>query len=79
VGDAITKLKPIRVRDDRVNVAIVLSEAGGVEEGLYVSVPISSYAPQAGDFAVLERVGDATNPTFGHLDHYRLAPKAKKH
>jgi hypothetical protein len=77
-GDAITRLKPIRVRDDRVNVAIVLSEAGGVEEGLYVSVPISSYAPQAADFAVLERLGDGAKPTFGYLYQYRLAPKGKK-
>ena len=32
-GEAILRLKPLRVRNDRVNVAIVLRDEDGVEEG----------------------------------------------
>ena len=60
-----------------MNVAIVLSEKGGVEEGLYVSVPISSYIPTARDgFVVYERLG-AGDRSLGHLYRYKLVPKAK--
>ena len=53
-GEAITKLKPLRVRNDRINIAIVLAVNAGVEEGLYISNPISSYAAGVGDrFQVL--------------------------
>jgi beta-lactamase regulating signal transducer with metallopeptidase domain len=72
-GDAIAKLKPIRVRNDKVNVAIVLAETEVMEEGLYVSVPISSYAPSVGNrFTVLDRLTDPQDMTFGHLYYYKL-------
>lgn len=72
-GEAILRLKPLRVRDDRVNVAIVLREEGAVEEGLYVSIPISSYAPSVGDrFAFLEKLSQPDDRTFGTLYRYKL-------
>ena len=72
-GEAIRRLKPLRVRIDRVNVAIVLRDVGGVEEGLYVSIPISSYAPMLGDrFAVLEKLSEPDDRTFGTLYRYKL-------
>jgi hypothetical protein len=77
-GTAISKLKPIRVRNDRVNVAIVLAEKDGVEEGLYVSIPISSYAARIGDrFTLLKKLTTEQDKSFGTLYHYRLLPKAK--
>jgi hypothetical protein len=55
-GEPIAKLKPIRARSDRgTNVAIVLSEEGGVEEGLYVWSPNCAYAHRAGDKLVTIR------------------------
>ncbi len=72
-GEAILRLKPVRVRNDRVNVAIVLRDEDGVEEGLYVSIPISSYAPMVGDrFAVLEKLSETDDRTFGTLYRYKL-------
>jgi len=72
-GEAILRLKPLRVRNDRVNVAIVLRDEDGVEEGLYVSIPISSYAPMVGDrFAVLEKLSGPDDRTFGTLYRYKL-------
>ncbi len=72
-GEAILRLKPLRVRNDRVNVAIVLRYADGVEEGLYVSIPISSYAPMVGDrFTVLEKLSEPDDRTFGTLYRYKL-------
>ncbi len=72
-GEAILRLKPLRVRNDRVNVAIVLREENGVEEGLYVSIPISSHAPTVGDrFAVLEKLSGMDDRTFGTLYRYKL-------
>ena len=48
--------------------AIVLRDEDGVEEGLYVSIPISSYAPMVGDrFAVLEKLSETDDRTFGTL------------
>lgn len=77
-GNDIAKLKPIRVRNDRANIAIVLSEKDGVEEGFYVSNPISSYAPNAKDgFTLLDRLGDPKEGLFGHMYHYKLKIKAK--
>jgi hypothetical protein len=53
-GEEISKLKPIRVYNDRVNIAIVLLDKDGVEEGFYVQPVISSYAPQVGErFALM--------------------------
>ena len=77
-GETISKLKPIRVRNDQVNVAIVLSEKEGVEEGLYVSIPISSYAATVGDrFALMTKLSTEKDKSFGKLYHYKLQPKAK--
>jgi hypothetical protein len=76
-GAAITKLKPVRVRYDRVNVAIVLSEKDGVEEGLYMIPFISSFAPAAAEFATFERLSGPGERGLGVLYHYKLAPKAK--
>ena len=77
-GEPISALKPIRVRNDLMNVAIVLSEKDGVEEGLYVSIPISSYAAQVGDrFALMEQLSNDEDQSFGTLYHYRMQPGAK--
>lgn len=55
---AIRALRPLRVYSDRVNVVIALSRERGVEQGLYVSVPISSYLPCDGDGWRFEPVGE---------------------
>ena len=43
--DAIKELKPVKVYDHLLNVAIVLSIRDGAEEGIYIGNVISSYAP----------------------------------
>ena len=71
-------MKPIRVRNDRINIAIVLAENAGIEEGLYVSNPISSYAAQVGErFEVMTRLSTDKDKSFGTLYYYKLKPKAK--
>ena len=45
----IKALHPLRVYLHRVNVVVVQRESGGVEEGKYISIIISSYLPQSGD------------------------------
>jgi hypothetical protein len=76
-GEAISKMKPIRVYNDRVNIAIVLFDKEGVEEGFYVQPVISSYAPQIGErFALMTRLETKEN-TFWTLHHYRTQPKKK--
>ncbi|MEJ7636424.1 MAG: hypothetical protein WKF75_00150 [Singulisphaera sp.] len=53
--------------------AIVLRDVDGAEEGLYVSIPISSYAPTLGDrFSVLEMLSQPDDTTFGTLYRYKL-------
>lgn len=47
-GDALKELKPLRVYFHRVNVVAVLRSDGRTEEGLYVSLPISSFIPTQG-------------------------------
>jgi hypothetical protein len=47
-SDSIKELNPVRVYDHLLNVAIVLTIQGGEEEGLYITNPISSYAPFVG-------------------------------
>ena len=44
-SDAIKELKPVKVYDHRLNVAIVLRIQDGKEEGIYVFNPISSWFP----------------------------------
>ena len=67
-GRAIQRLDPVRVLDDRINVLIVLKEDELTMEGLYVTIPISSYAPGLGErflqFEPLSRPGDQA---FGEL------------
>src|SRR5262249_20330035 len=78
-GQAIAKLKPIRIRNDRANLAIVLSEKNGAEEGIYVSLPISSYVPRVGDrFTMLERLSANNDGPLGLLFHYKMT-NAKSH
>ncbi len=44
-ADAVKQLKPIKVYNHYLNVAIVTSIRDGVEEGIYISNPISSEVP----------------------------------
>ena len=74
-GNAIAKLKPIRVRDDSVNIAIVLAEKDGGEEGLYVSLPISSYMPDR--YAEMLKLSTREDKSFGTLYYFQSKPKAK--
>jgi serine/threonine protein kinase len=77
-GEPISKLKPIRVRDDHRHVMIVLSVKDGIEEGLYVSNPVSSYAVTVGDrFALMTQLSTEKDRSFGLLYHYKLQPNAK--
>ncbi len=43
--EPIKELKPVKVYDHRLNVAIVLSIRDGVEEGIYICNVVSSYQP----------------------------------
>jgi len=47
--DEIKRLKPIRVYRHRGNIVVVQRASANREEGLYISIMISSYAPQSGD------------------------------
>jgi len=47
--DEIKRLKPIRVYRHRSNIVVVQRASANWEEGLYISILISSYAPQSGD------------------------------
>lgn len=47
--EALSELDPIEIYSDRVNAVIVLSRGYGIETGIYVCVPISSYRPTDGD------------------------------
>jgi formylglycine-generating enzyme required for sulfatase activity len=77
-GEPISKLKPIRVRNDHLNAAIVLSVKDGIEEGLYVSNPISSYAAAVGDrFALMTQLSTEKDRSFGTLYHYKCQPIAQ--
>jgi hypothetical protein len=42
-------VNPLHVSDDCVNIKILLAEGSGVESGLHVTLPISSFAPQPRD------------------------------
>jgi hypothetical protein len=72
-GEAIADLKPLRVRDDKVNVFIVLKEDESAEEGLYVSIPISSYAPGTDKrFLLFEKLTQAGDRGFGEIYQCKL-------
>lgn len=47
--DEIKKLNPIRVYKHRTNIVIVQKASANIEEGLYISLMISSYATRSGD------------------------------
>ena len=47
--DEIKRLKPIRVYRHRSNIVVVQKASANREEGLYISIMISSYAPRSGD------------------------------
>jgi hypothetical protein len=47
--DEIKKLNPIRVYRHRGNIVVVQKASANREEGKYISIMISSYAPQSGD------------------------------
>ena len=72
-GDSIAHLKPLRVRDDRANIFIVLKEDETTEEGLYVSIPISSYAPGMDKrFVLFETLTQPGDKAFGQLYYCKL-------
>lgn len=73
-GNVIARLKPLRLYNDKVNVVIVLKEDETSEEGLYVSLPFSSYAPgQPPRFLVFEKLTEPDDKTFGTLHRCKLA------
>jgi len=47
--DEIKRLNPIKVYRHRGNIVVVQRASTNWEEGLYISIMISSYAPQSGD------------------------------
>jgi hypothetical protein len=72
-GKAILKLKPLRVINDRVNVAIVLRDDEQSEQGLYVAIPISSTTPGHGkSFALWEKLSKPEDKSFGELYRYSI-------
>ncbi len=72
-GEAIAALKPVGVYNDHANVAIVLRDDGKTEEGLYIVMLISSYAPGVdGRFQVLEKLSGADEKGAGTLYRYRI-------
>jgi len=47
--DEIKRLKPIRVYRHRSNIVVVQKASANIQKGKYISIMISSYAPQSGD------------------------------
>jgi len=47
--DEIKRLKPITVYRHRGNIVVVQRASANRQEGLYISIMVSSYAPQSGD------------------------------
>ena len=73
-GEAISALKPLRVLNDRINVFIVLKEDATTEEGLYVSIPYSSYAATMDKrFLIFEKMSEPDDQAFGTLFWCRRA------
>ena len=48
-SDEIKRLKPITVYRHRGNIVVVQRASANRQEGLYISIMVSSYAPQSGD------------------------------
>ena len=78
-GQAIQKLRPLRVVNDRMNVMIVLTEDGRDEKGLYVTNLISSYAVANTDprFAAFEPLSKPGDRSFGGLYRYHIRKKRR--
>ena len=79
-GEAIERLRPIRVLDDLVNVFIVLKEDATSEEGFYVEVPISSHAPgHDARFLLFEKMSEPDDKSFGEIYRCTMAkPKTQR-
>ena len=72
-GEAIEQLHPLRVLNDRVNVFIVMREDDTTEEGFYVSLIISSYAPGSPDrFLMFRELTEPGDKTFGTIYQCKL-------
>jgi hypothetical protein len=78
-GEAIEKLKPIRVEFDRVNVAIVMSENEQSEEGYYYIPMISSYLPFDKENVTFEELTSREDVAMaiipGDLSYYKKLKK----
>lgn len=78
-GEAIQKLRPLRVVNDRMNIMIVRTEDSKNERGLYVTNPISSYGMSITDprFAAFESLSKPEDRSFGHLFRYHIRKKQR--
>jgi len=72
-GEAIEKLRPLRVVNDNMNVMIVLTEDSRGEAGLYVGNVISSVYNTRATFERLSKPEDRRS--LGHLLRYRIRKK----
>jgi hypothetical protein len=78
-GEAISRLKPVRVRYDRANVMIVMKEDERSEEGLYVATMISSYTPgRGGEFATFKKLSEPGDKSAGELYRYVIDKTKRK-
>jgi len=48
-AERIKALQPLKVYTHRVNIVVVQRVTDGIEEGIYIYIPISSYLPSPGD------------------------------
>ena len=48
-AEGIRSLQPLKVYTHRVNIVVVQRLIDGIEEGMYIYIPISSYLPEPGD------------------------------
>ena len=79
-GTAIEQLHPLRVLNDRVNVFIVMREDRTTEEGFYVSIPISSYAPGHDErFLMFKDLTQSGDKAFGRLYECKLKKPTFRH
>lgn len=76
-GEAIRKLRPLRVINDRMNVMIVLTDDNRSESGIYVGNPLSSHLCPYTETtsAGYERLSKPEDRTFGHLSRYHARKK----
>ena len=78
-GEAIQKLRPLRMVNDSMNIMIVLTEDSQSEKGLYIGNPISSYAVFNTDprFASFELLSKPEDRFFGTLSRYHISKKPR--